>query len=141
MTPGGKKTTAKRGPRHRSRLVMPRSCPSCDARLASDQKGRLCSACEKSGRGLGDDQEVIDFTLGLYPLRQKFGPLGLDYIFFHQFFNQVLKNELPDLRRTLYHQSEPPRPLSLHDAATWASRMEMDDTRPQRQSYGLASAS
>ena len=138
MTSGGKKTTTKRGPRRRSRLVMPRSCPSCDARLASDQKGRLCSACEKSERGLGDDQEVIDFTLGLYPLRQKLGPLGLDYIFFHHFFNQDLKDELAQLRRTLYRQPEPPRPLSLGDAAAWAARTEKGDTRPQRQSYGLA---
>ena len=115
MVSSKKKARATGGPRRRSRpgtsSSPPRRCPSCDARLASDKKGRLCSACEKSGRGLRDDQEVFDFALGLYPLRQTLGSLGLDYIFFHQFFNRALQDELTELRQALYHQPGPPRPL------------------------------
>ena len=121
-------------PRRRSRPHAgpgaTRACPSCDARLASDKKGRLCSPCERSGRGLRDDQEVFDFALGLYPLRQKLGSLGLDYIFFHQFFNRALQDELTELRQALYHQPGPPRPLSLGDAAIWAVQMETRDDLP-----------
>lgn len=134
MVSSKKKARATGVPRPRSRLGTasgaPRRCPSCDVYLASDNKGRLCSACEKSGRGLRDDQEVLDFALGLYPLRQKLGSLGLDYIFFHQFCNRALQNELAELRQALYHQPGPPRPLSLRDAATWAVQTETRDDLP-----------
>ena len=134
MVSSKKKARATGGPRRRSRpgtsSSPPRRCPSCDARLASDKKGRLCSACEKSGRGLRDDQEVFDFALGLYPLRQTLGSLGLDYIFFHQFFNRALQDELTELRQALYHQPGPPRPLSLRDAAMWAVQTEKRDDLP-----------
>lgn len=133
MVSSKKKGRAASAPRHRSRPARasgtPRRCPSCHAGLASHNKGRLCSACEESERGLRDDQEIVDFALDLHPLRKALGVLGLDYIYFHQFFNQALQEELAQLRQDLYHQPEPPRPLSLRDAATWAARMEMDATR------------
>lgn len=86
----------------------PRSCLSCDAKLAYDHSGRFCSPCEESERGLRDAQQVVDFALDLHPLPQTLGVLGLDYIFFHQFLNQALQDELAQLRRTLSHRPEPP---------------------------------
>ena len=106
----------------------PRSCVSCEAKLASDHSGRLCSSCKDGGRGLSDDHQVVDFVLEFHPLRQTLGVLGFDYIFFHRYFGDALQDELAELRLTLYHRREPPRPLGLAEAAAWAARTEKRDT-------------
>lgn len=128
----------RRGSRSAGSADAPRRRCACGAVLASDNRDRLCSNCKESGRGRGDDQAILDFALELYPHRQTLGVLGLDYMFFHRFFNDELQDELTRLRQRLYHQPEPPRPLSLGNAAAWAGRTETSDVQRETSSRAIS---
>jgi hypothetical protein len=100
----------------------PRRCVSCGGPLASDNSGRFCALCDRSGRGERDDKRVLIFALGLYPFRDRLGVLGLDYVFFHHFLSPGLQEELAQLRQQIYRRTNPPRPLPLDEAAAWLAQ-------------------
>ena len=44
------------------------------------------------------------------------GFIGMEFVFFHQFFNEELQDQLKHLRRQLYGHEHPPMPMGLQEA-------------------------
>lgn len=117
----------------------PRSRVSCGAKMASGKRGRICSPCRDSRHGRRADEQVVSFALGLYPYRARLGVLGLDYVFFHHFLNRDLQDELAQLRQRIYRQPDPPRPLALGNAATWAAQAQRVDPDTVISQFSMSS--
>jgi len=61
-------------------------------------------------------QKIVDLANELLREPQKWGLIEVEYIFFHQFFNQALQLELKQMRSQLYGQEDPPMPMGLWEA-------------------------
>ena len=61
-------------------------------------------------------EKVVDLANQLLRDPQRWGLIGVEYVFFHQFFNEPLQLELKQLRRQLYGQEDPPMPMTLSEA-------------------------
>jgi hypothetical protein len=46
----------------------------------------------------------------------RWGLIGVEFIFFHHFFNEALQAELKEMRRQLYGCDSPPAPMNLEEA-------------------------
>lgn len=57
--------------------------------------------------------ELVDFLRKNLPL---FGLMGMEFVFFHQFFNERLQEQLRELRQQLYGSSDPPMPMTFEEA-------------------------
>ena len=111
-------------------------CEFCDAVLASDNSSKLCSSCLKGNLGIepegpGDDEltaspdgsgpevtpaDVLELVRYLRKHLSTFGFIGMEFVFFHRFFNEELQEQLKRLRCQLYGHEHPPMPMGLQEA-------------------------
>ncbi len=111
-------------------------CEFCNAVLALDNSSKLCSSCLKRNLGIepegpGDDEltaspdgsrpevtpaDVMDLVSYLRKHLSTLGFIGMEFVFFHQFFNDELKDQLKHVRRQLYGHEHPPMPMGLQKA-------------------------
>ncbi len=111
-------------------------CEFCNAVLASDNSSKLCSSCLKGNLGIepegpGDDEltastdgsrpevtpaDVVELVRYLRKHLSTLGFIGMEFVFFHQFFNKELQDQLKHLRRRLYGHEHPPMPMGLQEA-------------------------
>lgn len=111
-------------------------CEFCDAVLASDHSSKLCSSCLKGNLGIepeepGDDEltatpdgsgpevtpaDVLELVRYLRKHLSTFGFIGMEFVFFHRFFNKELQEQLKRLRCQLYGHEHPPMPKGLQEA-------------------------
>ena len=69
--------------------------------------------------------EVVALAEGLLEKPTRWGILGVEYLFFHQFFHPELQENLKSLRRELYGHDTPPKPLGLTEASAWMANFAL----------------
>jgi hypothetical protein len=70
-------------------------------------------------------EEVVALAEGLLEKPTRWGLLGVEYLFFHQFFHPELQENLQSLRRELYGHDTPPMPLGLTEALAWMANFAL----------------
>ena len=100
-----------------------RKCRHCGAVLSRYNPGKLCLPCKDVAPN-PCGEKIVDLAKELLKEPQRWGLIGVEYIFFHQFFNQELQLELKEMRRQLYGQEDPPMPMTLREAEQAFSRYE-----------------
>ncbi len=60
--------------------------------------------------------DVMELVRYLRKHLSTFGFIGMEFVFFHQFFNKELQDQLKCLRRQLYDHERPPMPMGLQEA-------------------------
>ncbi len=113
-----------------------RLCKFCAVALASDNSSKLCTPCLERYLGIepeepGDDEltatadgsrpevtlaDVKELLSFLGKHLSTLGFIGMEFVFFHQFFNKELQDQLKCLRRQLYGDERPPMPIGLQEA-------------------------
>jgi len=100
-----------------------RKDPSRGVTRNSRPEGIVAPPGAAPGGGSGRDtppnlcgEKVVDLANQLLRDPQRWGLIGVEYVFFHQFFNEPLQLELKQLRRQLYGQEDPPMPMTLSEA-------------------------
>lgn len=119
------------------RPTGPRICKGCGGGLNLYNSRAYCGACElkERNRGAGPAgerpnqvkqnpcaDEVMDLANFLLEQPSRWKVMGIDLMFFHQFFNEGLERELRTMRWQLYGREDPPMPLSPQEAANYFGR-------------------
>jgi len=81
-------------------------------------------------------EKIVDLAKQLLKDPRRWGLIGVEYAFFHQFFNEDLQLELKRMRHQLYGQEEPPMRLTLCEAEETFARYvwpTLDEMREQAQ--------
>lgn len=120
-------------------VTMIRECDECGTTLGRTNSGDYCWPCKerldeegrptstpprKSARSPGHQaskatalqEDVMALADVLLAEPSRWGLMGIEFAFFHQFFNEGLRSELADMRRVLYGQPQPPCAMSLLEA-------------------------
>jgi hypothetical protein len=121
-------------PKQDSSSVRRCANPGCRARLASDNDQPLCSLCQRKRMSepnpltdqRGDEEievspsnspscpdEVMEIVGYARKHLQTLGLIGMEFAFFHRFFNRTLQLELEHIRRDLYGCDGPPLPMDF----------------------------
>ena len=116
-----------------------RTCRKCGTPLGRDNREAYCSPCKenlfvahgrveatpRAHRGrqrdrAGDSAVSADGVMSLAGMLladpSRWGLMGIEFAFFHQFFNDDLQGELRDMRHQLYGRTDPPLPMSMGEA-------------------------
>ncbi len=118
-----------------------RRCKGCSNFLALDQTEDSCSPCRKkalnrffewfdkkgqqvgSNDGVGTRSEpatcssqVMELASFLLEEPSRWGLMGIEFTFFHRFYNDRLQAELKEMRRQLYGREDPPTPMTPRKA-------------------------
>lgn len=113
----------------------------CRVILALDQTEDLCSPCRKKGinrffkwaakagqqvgsnDGAGTPSEpatcssqVMELASFLLEEPSRWGLMGIEFTFFHRFYNDRLQAELKEMRQQLYGREDPPTPMTPRKA-------------------------